>query len=164
MVTATDERSTGNRWVEIPNDVSNGMQVLEAIVLELRLAGYESRQIGQVELAYTEALTNAVRHGNQDDPQKIVIIEYRIDQSEFRLAIEDEGQGFDPRDIDDPTQPEHLVRPGGRGLLLIRSLVETVEFSPRGNRIVIRLSRKIRSAAGIDSWDGFPIRPSGRTD
>ncbi len=133
--------------MEIPSDVSQGMKVLEVIVLELCLAGYESRQIGQFELAYTEALTNAVRHGNQDDPRKVVLIEYGIDSNGFRLAIEDEGHGFDPQDVDDPTQPEHLIRPGGRGLLLIRSLVETVEFSPRGNRITFRLSRQIRSAA-----------------
>jgi len=147
MMTTFKRQLPGNRWVEIPNDEFQGLKVLEAIVLELQLAGYESRQIGLVELAYTEALTNAIRHGNQDDPKKIVIIEYRIDPDEFQLAIEDEGGGFDPQEVDDPTQPEHLLRCGGRGLLLIRSLVEAVEFSPRGNRITIRLSRQTRSAA-----------------
>lgn len=147
MATGTHARRLGARWVEIPNDVSSGMRVLEAVVLELGLAGFESRQIGVIELAYTEALVNAIRHGNQDDPQKTVLIEYGIGSDQFWLAIEDEGDGFLPSDVDDPTQPENMLRPGGRGLLLIRSLVESVEFSARGNRITMSLSRQARNAA-----------------
>src|SRR5947207_13349646 len=84
------------RRVEIPTDLSIGMQVREAIVLELKLAGFDTRQIGRIELAFTEALVNAIRHGNHEDPQKLVLIEYEIDINEFRLSIEDEGTGFNP--------------------------------------------------------------------
>lgn len=137
----------GTRWVEIPNDVGSGMRVLEAIVLELSLAGFERRQIGLIELAFTEALTNAVRHGNQDDPQKMVLIQYGIDDFGFELAIQDEGSGFDPGAVEDPTEHENLSRPGGRGLLLIRSLMVDVRFNDRGNQITMRLPRRVLAAA-----------------
>lgn len=137
----------GGRWVEIASDLSAGLEVLAAIALELELAGFESYQIRIIELAFTEALINAIRHGNQDDPRKLVIIEYGIAMDQFRLVIEDEGQGFDPSLLDDPTSAENINRPGGRGLLLIQSLVETVEFNERGNRITMSLSRRARRAA-----------------
>lgn len=135
------------RWVEIPSNISTGMQVLEAIVLELQFAGFDSWQIGRIELAFTEALVNAIRHGNREDPDKLVLIEYGIDGNEFHLVIEDEGAGFDPQDVDDPTLPEHILRPGGRGLLLIQSFGRDVEFNPRGNRIAIRFTNEARRAA-----------------
>lgn len=140
-------RRPGLRRVEIPSDLAMGMQILEAIVLELQLAGFETRQIGRIELAFTESLINAIRHGNQDDPQKLVLIEYEIGINDFRLSIEDEGQGFNPQDVDDPTSPDNILRPGGRGLLLIQSLGHQVEFNTPGNRIAIRFLKETRRAA-----------------
>lgn len=135
------------RRVEIPSQLDMGLRVLEAIVLELEFAGFESRQIGRIELAFTEALVNAIRHGNQDDPLKLVMIEYEIRFHEFHLSIQDEGAGFAPHDVDDPTLDENVLRPGGRGLLLIKSLGQQIEFNPRGNRIAMRFSREGRRAA-----------------
>ena len=135
------------RWVEIPSDVSIGLQVLETIVLELQMTGFELRQIRRIELAFTEALINAIRHGNGDDPDKLVLIEYGFDGPDFYLAIEDEGAGFNPRDVEDPTGPEQILRPGGRGLLLMQSLVQRVEFNSKGNRIALRLTREVLRAA-----------------
>jgi serine/threonine-protein kinase RsbW len=147
MMMKQHKPAAGRRWVEIPNEASQGMLVLESVVLELQLAGFPSRTIRLFEVAFTEALINAIRHGNQDDCQKMVIIEYVISAGQIELSIEDEGAGFDPAGVDDPTLPEHQSRPGGRGLLLIRSLVESVEYNSRGNRITIRVGGGQRAAA-----------------
>ena len=80
-----------------------------------------------------------MRHGNQDDPHKVVRIQFRIDFVGLWLSIEDEGHGFRPDQIADPRLPENLDRPGGRGLLLMKSLMSHVEFNARGNHIVLRL-------------------------
>jgi serine/threonine-protein kinase RsbW len=130
------------RWIEISSDLDFGMHALEGLVCELQWAGFDCRQIKVIELAFTEALVNAVHHGNQDDPSKLILIEYSIDVRGLQLAIEDEGEGFDFADVEDPTVPTNIHRPGGRGLLLIRSLMEGVEFNKRGNRIVMRAPRK----------------------
>lgn len=133
--------------LRIPSDVSHGLRILDDLSSELTNAGFERRQIWSIELAFTEALVNAVRHGNQDDDRKSVVIEYQILAEGLRLAIEDEGPGFCPDDLDDPTQQEHLLRPGGRGLLLIRSLMAEVRLDGRGNRIVMWQSKQSRAVA-----------------
>ena len=147
MITTTPSVEATTRWVEIHNDVSLGLKVLEAIVLELELAQFEPRQIRRIELAYTEALLNAVRHGNEDDPGKMVLIEYGLSWNRFSLSIEDEGCGFNSSELDDPTEEENILRPGGRGLLLIRSLVSDVRFNSQGNRITLTMEKRASSAA-----------------
>src|SRR3954462_5749894 len=72
-----------------------------------------------VELALEEALVNAIKHGNQLDPAKRVLVRYEVSGERFDIRIEDEGPGFTPVDVLDPTAPENLERPCGRGLLLI---------------------------------------------
>jgi serine/threonine-protein kinase RsbW len=146
MTTAQSEHQ-GTRWVDIASEFAAGIKVLEAIALELRLSGFDDRQVGLAELAFTEALINAIRHGNQDDPNKRLVIEYSVGEIGFQLSIEDEGTGFTPAEVDDPTTPENLVRSGGRGLMLIRSFAHRVEFNPRGNRITIGLARTTSRAA-----------------
>lgn len=89
----------------------------------------------------TEAIVNAVLYGNQGDPSKNVRIEVSIDDSRVCLCVEDEGRGFDPAAIPDPTLPENLHRSGGRGLFLIRELMDEVEFSDRGNAVRLVLLR-----------------------
>lgn len=138
-VTFRAEQSLPTQRDEIVNDTFSGMQILEALVSELDRAGFDQRRIRDAELAFTEALVNAVRHGNQDDPHKVVRIRYRIDFVGLWLSIEDEGHGFQPDQIADPRLPENLDRPGGRGLLLMKSLMNHVEFNARGNHVVLRL-------------------------
>lgn len=124
---------------ESVNDSESGMQILESLASELEQAGFDRRRIIHVQIAFTEAFLNALRHGNQDDPRKGVHIRYRIDFTGLWLSIEDEGLGFDPNAVIDPTLSEHLDRPGGRGLLLMKSLMNHVEFNERGNHVVMRL-------------------------
>jgi len=90
-----------------------------------------------VELALEEALVNAIKHGNQLDPAKRVFVRYEVTADKFDIRIEDEGPGFNPGDVPDPTAPENLERPCGRGLLLIRNFMTDVQYQGRGNVVTM---------------------------
>ena len=89
--------------------------------------------------ALREAVANAVRHGNQQDPHRVVKVAYEISNSTFRIRVEDQGEGFDPEDIPDPTDPENLLRPNGRGIFYMRQFMNRVDFSstPAGGTAVV---------------------------
>jgi serine/threonine-protein kinase RsbW len=78
--------------------------------------------------ALREAVANAVRHGNRQEPDRLVRVAYTIDNSTVTIRVEDEGEGFDPADIPDPTDPENLLRPSGRGIFYMRQFMNRVDF------------------------------------
>ena len=89
----------------------------------------------------TEAIANAVLYGNQGDPAKIVRVEVALDLSRVVLRVVDEGPGFDEADVPDPTLPGNLDGTGGRGLFLIRKLMDEVEYNDSGNAVRLVLLR-----------------------
>lgn len=96
----------------------------------------------RVVLLATEAVTNAIEHGNALDPAKSVY--YRLDVRErlIEIAVEDEGVGFDPDKTDDPTDPSHLMREGGRGILIMEEMADEVHFEKDGR--LVRLIFDVR--------------------
>jgi len=111
--------------------------VNDEILALMQQAGYSEKDLFSMRLAMEEAIVNAIKHGNSDDPAKAVQVRYRVTDREVVTEIEDEGPGFDPRRIPDPLAPENLERPTGRGLFLIRYYMTSVTFNDRGNRIII---------------------------
>lgn len=88
---------------------------------------------GDMLLVLTEAVTNSIKHGNRFDPNKLVQIELQKHEcGKVSFKIEDEGQGFDPKSVLDPTQPQRLSQPNGRGLYLIREIANKVKYTERG--------------------------------
>ncbi len=104
--------------------------------------GYDGPACFAVRIAVEEALTNAMQHGNGDDPAKTVTIEYAVGQESVVVEIEDQGLGFDPGAVPDPTRDENVDIPSGRGIMLIRAYMTEVSFSPEGNRIRMRYVRR----------------------
>ncbi len=89
-----------------------------------------------IHLALEEAVSNAFRHGHRSLPPDVpVTIEARVDSDRVRIAVEDQGPGFTPDVIPDPTLDENLSKPDGRGLMLIRAYMTHVDFNDRGNRL-----------------------------
>ena len=92
-------------------------------------------------MALEEAISNAVKHGNRGDPEKIVRLECQADRTSVVIRIEDEGEGFDPGAVPDPTDEENLEIPSGRGIVLMRSFMSEVAYEPPGNRVLMRFER-----------------------
>jgi serine/threonine-protein kinase RsbW len=102
-----------------------------------------SHDIFSIRLALEEALINAIKHGNQLNRDKKVRIAYRILEDRFEVNISDEGPGFDPCDVPDPTAIENLERPCGRGLMLMRHYMHEVAYNSHGN--TVSMSRFFRN-------------------
>ena len=88
-----------------------------------------------------EALTNGILFGSSGDPNRYVTVAAELSDEAIRLEVTDDGPGFDPAEIPDPTTPDALERPIGRGLFLIRTLADTVTFNEQGNTIWMTLPR-----------------------
>jgi serine/threonine-protein kinase RsbW len=110
-------------------------QSCREILSALEAGGFSQDDIFAVHLALEEAFLNAVKHGNRMDPTKKVQIDYTVDQEKVEISMTDEGPGFDPGRVPDPRVGKNLYRPEGRGLLLIRSYMHTVEYNARGNSL-----------------------------
>ncbi len=113
----------------------------EAVLAALDRLGYDKTAVFAVRLSLEEALANAVRHGNKDDARRHVTLLCEIGVNEAILDVQDEGEGFDPGAVPDPTAVENLDVPSGRGLMLIRSFMAEVMVHPPGNRITMRYHR-----------------------
>lgn len=131
--------------LSIPSDLAEARRVQERIEGELQAAAYTEHEVFSIKLALEEALVNAIKHGNQLDPDKKVAVIYSVTAERFDIRITDEGAGFNPADVPDPTDPDNLERPCGRGLLLMRGFMTEVEYHGRGN--VVTMS-KVREAGG----------------
>jgi serine/threonine-protein kinase RsbW len=128
------------------------IEIAERALVDLcDLAGFSGDEIYWLVTALREAAANAIRHGNQQDPRRIVVICYRIEGREITIRVEDEGEGFDLASVPDPTDPGYLLRPSGRGIFYMRQFMSRVEFSraPGGGTVVEmarRLEPEIRSS------------------
>jgi serine/threonine-protein kinase RsbW len=114
----------------------------------LQTTGWSDREVFGIHMAVEEALVNAIQHGNKEDPTKSVHIAYRATPQKLRIEITDEGPGFCPSEVADPTSGDHLCEPHGRGLLLMKAYMSKVEYLGRGNHLVMekRRSRKQHAA------------------
>lgn len=121
--------------VSIPSDTAEARRVQEAIEGMLRQRAASDQEVFSVRLALEEALVNAIKHGNQMDRDKPVRVCYRLLPDRFEVHITDQGQGFDPADVPDPTAVENLERPCGRGLMLMRHYMSEVQYNDRGNSV-----------------------------
>ena len=106
------------------------------------VAALQASRYHDVLLAMTEAVNNAIIHGNKQNPNKPVTVDVRIENTTFIAVVTDEGGGFDPASIPDPTDPENLLREGGRGVFLIQHLADRVEFrrTEKGMAVMLKIS------------------------
>lgn len=90
-------------------------------------------------LAIHEAVANAIVHGNRQDPRRVVSLRFTLEPHGFSVEVQDQGDGFRPEAVPDPTKPENLLNPHGRGLLFIRTLMTEVEFVRKSEGMVVRM-------------------------
>ncbi|MFH1919526.1 MAG: ATP-binding protein [Planctomycetota bacterium] len=135
-----------DRWIwqcehVIPSETGAGAPILQEILDQLEKQAWIQHDVFSIHLAMEEALVNAIRHGNRLDPGKQVHVACRVNPEMIRIEITDEGEGFDPSSVPDPTDPAHIEAPSGRGLMLMRSFMSRVEYNDVGNHVVMEKER-----------------------
>ena len=119
---------------------------VETAMIEL---GYPSRTCWELRLVLEEAIVNGLKHGNRGDASKQVRVRYLVRSEGVFADVEDEGPGFDPSAVADPTDPENLERPCGRGLLLMRHYATWMRYHGRGNRLSLCKCRPVATDVAI---------------
>lgn len=123
--------------IQIPSLVEN-IRVVESFIDNSKdTFQIEDDIYGNIMVAVTEAVNNAIRHGNKFDKDKNVLLSLYVEQDRIKFEVEDQGNGFDYDNLLDPTAPENLENPGGRGIFLIRHLADEVEFSNDGRTVLL---------------------------
>ncbi len=123
---------------KIPSEASAGSQVIQLFVTRLQEFDWSEKNIFGVHVAIEEAVMNAIKHGNQFRQEKWVHIVAHITGSEFSMRVTDEGDGFNPDAVPDPTLDENLEEGSGRGLMLMRHYMDEVKYNQQGNSVAIR--------------------------
>lgn len=129
--------------LRLPSDVNCIEEAVELVTRHC-LAGHEATQTIRFRLrvVLSEALSNAIVQGNREDRTKSVDVRAELVPEAIRVWVTDEGPGFDPSAVPEPIRPEQLDEARGRGLYLIRKLVDAVQFNEQGNSICMILRRQ----------------------
>jgi prepilin-type N-terminal cleavage/methylation domain-containing protein len=128
------QADTGQRALSSTDQVPD---LLADVIRVMQGVGYGAADVFAVRLGLNEAVANAVKHGHRHDPHKRARIWWAVTASAVKLVVEDEGPGFDPARVPDPSLPENQERPCGRGLFLMRAYMSWLRFNPKGNRLVM---------------------------
>ncbi|MFO0869059.1 MAG: ATP-binding protein [Pirellulales bacterium] len=126
---------------QIPSTPTEGKQIVDALLVKLNELGWEEHDVFGIHLAVEEALVNAIKHGNQDNPEKFVDVILRLSSERFHIQVTDQGAGFNPGDVPDPTDDDNIDLPSGRGLMLMRSFMSLVEYNDKGNSVTMAKDR-----------------------
>jgi serine/threonine-protein kinase RsbW len=122
----------------LPSEVTAISHFVDKLMLLLRNCGCVPEGVSDVEIALREALANAIIHGNHEDRRKHVHVTCRCEPGEVSIAVKDEGKGFDTNNVPDPTAPENIRSVHGRGIHVIKALMDEVLFEDGGAVIHMR--------------------------
>jgi len=131
------------RRVAVLRDDRDQVETAVAELLDaMSRLGFDEGSSFAVRLALEEAINNGFRHGNKSHPDKVVRLQWEADPKHIALQVSDEGEGFDPAAVPDPTAEENLEIPSGRGLMLMRAYMSEVEYLQPGNCVRMVYERK----------------------
>lgn len=125
--------------IQFASKIEN-INIIERLVDEItQQFNINSEIYGNMLVSMVEAVNNAIIHGNKLDETKKVFVEYEINDGELSFSVKDEGNGFNYQNLPDPTLPENLEKPHGRGIFLISHLVDELRFEDNGSKICIKI-------------------------
>lgn len=121
-----------------------------------RMVGFDEESAYWINMAVRESVANAVEHGNKYDPQRSVDLRFTIGVDALRVTVRDYGEGFDPATLPDPLDPNNLLNPAGRGILYMRTFMDSVEYArhPDGGMIVSMSKRRIPKTTTQEIGEG----------
>ncbi|NLE35553.1 MAG: ATP-binding protein [Bacteroidales bacterium] len=124
--------------ISINSDVEK-LRVVETLVdtLSKRL-GISDEVYGKILISTVEAVNNAILHGNKGHAEKMVTVDFTADGNLFEVSVTDEGEGFEYDNIPDPTDPANIENLHGRGVFIMRSLADAIEYNESGNQVTMR--------------------------
>jgi serine/threonine-protein kinase RsbW len=124
--------------IQVPS-LSENIRMIESFIDNAKERFHLDDDIyGNIMIAVTEAVNNAIKHGNSNDRSKNVLLSLNLEDSLIKFIVKDEGIGFDYNNLPDPTAPENIEKPGGRGIFLMKHLSDEVKFKDKGR--VVELS------------------------
>lgn len=123
------------RELTIDSDFQQAKEVEDLIVDSAESCGYDEEVLFALRLSLEEGLTNAIRHGNGNEKGKRVRIRFVVSPEKIDVYIGDEGKGFDPDKVPDPTTQDNLENPSGRGIMLMRAYMSEVIYNETGNEL-----------------------------
>lgn len=123
--------------LKIGSDVNN-LRLVERLIEDVcDVYNVHEDVYGNMLIAVTEAVINAIHHGNKDKPEKTVKIGFESQQNRLIFSVSDEGEGFDYLGLPDPTDPANIDKPSGRGVFLMKNLSNTIEFENNGSKVLL---------------------------
>ena len=125
----TEKQTYSMQIVSQPESINLVEKLIDEIKSEYNI---HEECYGNMLVAVTEAVNNAIQHGNKYDPEKMVHISYEVDPDQIAFTVSDEGTGFDYINLPDPTDPENIEKPTGRGVFLMKHLADQIIFSENG--------------------------------
>jgi serine/threonine-protein kinase RsbW len=115
------------------------LRIIENAVDEITNSlGINQDNYGKIMVATLEAVNNAITHGNKFNQAKIVLVEIAVEKNEMIVTVTDEGTGFNPSKIPDPTKPENIEELSGRGVFLMTKLADSISFNEKGNSVTMK--------------------------
>lgn len=121
--------------IQIPSIIEN-IRMIESFIDNAKERFHLDEDLyGNIMIAVTEAVNNAIKHGNGGNSSKNVLLSLTLNENLLKFVVKDEGPGFDHNELPDPTSPENLEKPGGRGIFLMKHLSDEVEFRENGKTV-----------------------------
>src|SRR5664279_4103182 len=126
-----------DKKIRIESEVGNLRIVENAIDEATTVIGISKDYYGKILVSVMEAVNNAILHGNRSNPEKIVDIDISYDDNQLDITVTDEGPGFKPESVPDPTTPENIEELNGRGIYLMSHLADNIKYSEKGNSVTM---------------------------
>jgi serine/threonine-protein kinase RsbW len=127
----------GRTLIKVPSETRCIRKVSSRVLSGLNRYNVDEGRLFDIRLCVEEAVRNAMIHGNHSDSGLSVRTAYRVDNDILTIEIEDEGSGFDHASVDDPTLSAHILKNSGRGVYLIKKLMDKVEYNDKGNKVIM---------------------------
>jgi len=135
--------------ITINSNLKNVKSVVTEVIKLLKSKKADESDIFDIRLSLEETLINAIKYGNKLNSKLPVLVDVDCKNNLFSLSIEDQGEGYDYKSIPDPTKEENMFRTSGRGVFLVKHLMDKVEFNKKGNRVTMikRLQKRAKTAS-----------------